>query len=203
MSKITTLFLDIGGVLLTNGWDSFAREKAIVQFKLDKEDFQKRHKQWYDEHEKGIITIDDYLNKVVFWTSRQFSMQQFKDFMLSQSQPKAEMLDFISHLKKEKNLRVAVVSNEGRYLAEYRIKKFNLTSFIDDFFISCFVGYQKPDPHIFKLALDVLQVPIEQVLYIDDRSNLIEAASKMGFCGIVHVSLDETKKHLAGLFACR
>ncbi len=201
MSQITTLFLDIGGVLLTNGWDHLAREKAILQFKLDKEDFEKRHKQWYDDHEKGKITIDDYLNKVVFWTPRQFSMQQFKDFMLMQSQAKKEMLEFISHLKKEKNLRVAAVSNEGRYLAEYRIKKFNLTSFIDDFFISCFVGYQKPDPHIFKMALDVLQVSIEQVLYIDDRPNLIEAASKMGFRGIVHVSLDETRKQLDSL--CR
>lgn len=196
---ITTLFLDIGGVLLTNGWDHLARRKAAEQFGLDEEDYQERHAQIYNLHETGKITLDEYLKNTVFWKKRDFTLQQFKDFMWAQSQPHPEMLDLMKQLKEQYSLKIALVSNEGRDLAEYRIKKFHLDAFADSFFVSCFVGFQKPDSHIYQMALDVLQVSPSQVFYIDDRQNLVDAAANLGIAGIVHSSFETTKQRLLSL----
>lgn len=196
MAKMSTLFLDIGGVLMTNGWDRHMREKAAHAFDIDLVDFEKRHRQFYDIYEKGNASLDDYLKQAIFWTERSFSLERFKEFMFAESKPYPDMIAFFTQIKREYGLRVAAVSNEGRELAEYRIKSANLTSFIDDFFISCFVGYQKPDSHIYRIALDVTQTAPKQAFYVDDRKELIEAASKMGIKGVIQTSLQETRKAL-------
>lgn len=172
------------------------REKAAHAFDIDLVDFEKRHHQFYDIYESGKASLDDYLKEVIFWTERGFSMEKFKEFMFSQSKPFPDMIAFFTQIKKEYGLRIAAVSNEGRALAEYRIKIANLTSFIDDFFISSFVGYQKPDPHIYLIALDVTQTLPKQAFYIDDRKELVEVASKLGIKGVVQTSLVETRKAL-------
>lgn len=198
---IDTLFLDVGGVLLTNGWDHVQRKEAADTFHIDWEEFQAKHKEYYDLHETDKLTLDQYLDRVIFWKPRDFTLAQFKDFMYAQSKPYKEMLEWIPKLKKQYNLRIALVSNEGRDLAEYRFKKFNFTSFVDDYFVSCFVYYQKPDPRIYKIALDVTQKPLENTVYIDDRENLIEAAAKLGFQGIAHKSYATTKEKLLALLS--
>lgn len=194
--KISTLFLDIGGVLMTNGWDHFAREKAIKEYQLEPAEFDYRHEQYFDLLEQDKITLDDYLERVVFWKDRSFSMANFKEFMFAQSKPYPDMIAFFKQLKRDYHLKVAVISNENRALSEYRINIGQLKSFVDAFFISAFVHYQKPDAHIFKIALDVLQLGSDEVFYIDDRKELIEAAAKMGIQGLVQSSLVETRKIL-------
>lgn len=197
MTEITTLFLDIGGVLLTNGWDHQARKKAIEHFNLNEREFDLLHKKFYDQHEKGELTLDQYLTETVFWKPRSFSRQEFKSFMERCSQPFLDVIEYITRLKKKYQLRLAVVSNEGRELTAYRIKTFGLENFIDDFFVSCFVGVQKPDPFIFHLALDVLQLQLEEVFYIDDRPHLIEAAANQGIRGVAFTTLADLKAHVS------
>ena len=194
--KITTLFLDIGGVILTNGWDHVSRMKAAKQFDLDWNEFDARHKKFYDMHEKGFITVDEYLDKVIFYIKRDFTHAQFKEFMQAQSLPFTDMLNYFTELKKKKKVKIVFLSNEGRFLAEYRIKKYQLAKLADLFIISCFVGLQKPDPHIYKLALDLTHTFPSEVAYIDDRANLIEAAKPIGFHEVQHVSLESTKEQL-------
>lgn len=193
---ITTLFLDIGGVLMTNGWDRHMREKASQAFDIDLVDFEKRHKEYYDIYEKGKESLDDYLRQVIFWTERGFSLEKFKEFMFAQSKPYPDMIAFFSQIKKEYNLRVVAVSNEGKELAEYRIKIAKLKTFMDDFFISAFVGYQKPDLHIYLNALNITQISPKEIFYVDDRKEHIEAAAKLGIRGVLHTSLLETGKAL-------
>lgn len=199
MAKITAIFLDIGGVILTNGWDHTMREKAAQKFDLDWNEFEERHKEFYDAHETGKTTLDEYLNKVVFWKPREFSLPRFKDYMFSQSKPHVEMINLICELKKKYHLKIIFVSNEGRDLAEYRIRTYRLASFGDCFCLSCFIHFQKPDPQFYRLALDICQVPNNQIIYIDDRENLIEAAEGMGIRGIKHTSVESTKQILLTL----
>lgn len=197
--KITTLFLDIGGVILTNGWDRHCREKAAQQFGIDYEEYENKHKEYYNLHETGRLSLEEYLKKSLLWKDRNFSLQQFKDFMYSQSKPIPDMINFLFQIKEEYALRISFVSNEGRELAEYRIKTFNLKKLGDDFFISCFVGYQKPDPHIYQMALDVTQTALNEVLYIDDRPNLIEAAQKIGLQSVENTNFDVTTTKILSL----
>lgn len=195
-SKIRALFLDIGGVLLSNGWDRRARERAIVKFNLDKIDFDERHNLAYGTYEEGKLTLDEYLGHIVFYKSRSFTADNFKAFMLEQSQSFPDMIDLICRLKKHYQMKIYAVNNEGRELNKFRIERFKLNEFFDAFISSCYVGCRKPDPEIFRLALDISQVPADQILYIDDRPLFVEAARALGISGITHEGFEITRKAL-------
>ena len=196
--KITTLFLDIGGVLLTNGWDREAREEAAKHFNLDLQELNARHQQTFDTYEVGKTSLEEYLQRVVFYKKHKFTIEEFRTFMFMQSKAYPGMIDLICRLKEKYRLKIAVVSNEGRELTEYRIKKFKLGSFVDFFISSCFVHLRKPDQDIYRLALDVAQEPTSQVLYIEDRPMFIQVAADLGIRGICHSSFEATCKELAG-----
>jgi putative hydrolase of the HAD superfamily len=198
-SSITTLFLDIGGVLLTNGWDHTIRAYAADKFSLDYEEMNERHHLTYDTYEEGKLSLDDYLNRVVFHQERSFSREEFKAFMYAQSQPFPEMIDLMRRLKNQYGLQVAAVSNEGRELTVYRVQQFKLGTIIDFFVSSCFVHYRKPDADIYRIALDIAQVHPEQVVYIDDRAMFIEVAQGLGIRSIIHSGYESTQKTLETL----
>lgn len=172
------------------------REQAARKFNLDWQAFEEGHRRNYALYESDKITIDEYLKRTIFYDQRNFTPEEYKNHMLTFSQPIPEMINFIKDLKMQYGFRIAAVSNEGRYAAEYRIKTFDLASFIDDFFISCFVGFQKPDPAIYRMALEVTQTPLENVVYLDDRPNLVEAAEQLGIRGIANTSVEDVREKL-------
>lgn len=193
---ITTLFLDIGGVLLTNGWDRGMRILASEKFGLDYTEMDERHHLTFDTYEEGKLLLDEYLHRVVFYQERSFSVEEFKTFMYAQSQPFPEMIELMRKLKTRHSLQVAAVSNEGRELTTYRVQQFKLGTFIDFFISSCFVHYRKPDADLYHIALDIAQVSTEQVVYIDDRAMFVEVAQGLGIQGIIHRSYETTQKAL-------
>jgi len=194
--SINTIFTDIGGVLLTNGWDRGSRRRAIDLFKLDPEETEERHHLTFDTYEVGKITQDEYLDRVVFYKKRSFSRRQFRQFMYDQSKPFPEMLALLSRLKKKYGFKIAVVSNEGRELAEYRIKQFNLNALADFFIVSSFVHFRKPDADIFRIALDTAQVKPQQVIYIEDRTMFVQVAKGLGIHGLRHIDHKTTCEKL-------
>ena len=193
---ITTLFLDIGGVLLTNSWDQKTRRLAAEKFKLDYDEMNERHHLTFDTYEEGKLSLDDYLERVIFYQERSFSRQEFMEFLYGQFSPFPQMIDLISGLKSRYNLQVAAVSNEGREFTLYRVQQFGLRAFIDFFISSCFVHFRKPDEDVYRMALDIAQVRPEQVVYIDDRAMFVEVANKMGIKGILHTDYETTRKAL-------
>jgi putative hydrolase of the HAD superfamily len=197
--SITTLFLDIGGVLLTNGWDNKGRKRAADKFDLDYDEMNERHHLTFDTYEEGKLSLDEYLGRVVFYQARSFSREEFKAFMYAQSQPFPEMIELMCSLKTQYGLQVAAVSNEGRELTVYRVQQFKLGTFIDFFVSSCFVHYRKPDADIYRIALDIAQVIPQQVVYIDDRPMFVEVAQGLGLRGILHKGLEPTQKALEAI----
>lgn len=185
-TPVTALFLDIGGVMLTNGWDRRSREAAAKKFGLDIDELNDRHRMTFDTYEAGKLSLDEYLKRTVFCQQQPFSMDEFKAFMYDQSLAYPEMIELVKALKARYGLRIAVVNNEGRELNEHRIKTFHLGEFVDFFISSCFVHFRKPDADIWKVALDIAQVPTEEVVYIDDRAMFVQVAQGLGLRGIVH-----------------
>jgi putative hydrolase of the HAD superfamily len=196
---ISCLFLDIGGVLLTNGWDRRGRVRAAEEFDLDLNELEDRHRLMFDTYETGKLTLQEYLNCLVFYRKRPFSPAAFRDFMFAQSRPFPRMIDLIRCLKEQHNLKIAVVSNEGRELNQYRIRKFRLHSFVDCFISSNFVHLRKPDPDIYRMALDMTQVPVGSVFYIEDRPLFVQVAETLGIRGIQHMNYRATRSRLAEL----
>jgi putative hydrolase of the HAD superfamily len=196
-SKITTLFLDIGGVLLTDGWGLDYRSAAAKAFELDPKELETRHHQAFDTYEVGKLSLDDYLKQVVFHQKRPFTRSQFKGFMLAQSRPYPQMIALIRGLKAKHGMRILVVSNEGRELNVHRIRKFKLDAFVDAFISSCFVHLRKPDPEIFRLALDIAQVPPQHVLYIENTPMFVQVAEDLGIPSLLHTDYASTCRKLA------
>jgi putative hydrolase of the HAD superfamily len=196
---ITTLFIDLGGVLLTNGWDRHSRDLAAQTFNLDRKEMDERHHLTFDTYEAGKLTLDQYLSRVVFYEKRGFSDQEFRDFMFNQSKAFPEMIDLVRTLKAQYKLKIAVVNNEGRELNERRIQTFKLNSFVDFFISSCIVHVRKPDEDIYRIALDIAHVPPEQVAYLDDRLMFVQVAETLGIRGIHHTDYASTIEKFATL----
>jgi len=194
---ITTLFLDVGGVLLTNGWGHQSRALAAKTFDLNLDEMEDRHHLTFDTYEVGKVTLEEYLSRTVFYEERPFTRDQFRQFMFAQSQPYPEMIALVRNLKSWHKLRIAVVNNEARELNSHRIQTFKLDEFVDFFTSSCFVHFRKPDADIFRLALDIAQVPPEQVVYIDDQPLFVQIAEGLGIRGIRHADYQSTCEQLA------
>ncbi len=193
----STLFLDIGGVLLTNGWDRNSRMKAAEMFGLDYEELNERHHLTYDTYESGKISLDEYLDRVVFYEERSFSHDDFRTFIFGQSKSYPKMIDLVKSLKGKYNLKVGVISNEGREVNDYRIKNFGLRNFVDFFIASSFVHIRKPDRDIYRIAVDVAQVSPEDSVYVDDRAMFVQVAAGLGLRAIRHKTYEETMSALA------
>ena len=196
-TAITCLFLDIGGVLLTDGWDHHARKRAAMNFKLELSEMEERHQLNVGTYEEGKITLEEYLGRVIFYQKRSFTREQFRSFMFAQSKPYPEMIELVSQLKVRHGLKITVVSNEGRELNAHRIQKFKLDRFVDFFISSCFVHVRKPDADIFRLALDIALTPVQQIVYIDNTPMFVQIMEDLGIHSILHTDYRSTCTKLA------
>lgn len=180
MRELTTLFWDIGGVILTNGWDRPSRREAAELFHMDWEDFQDRHDLSFPAFETGAITLDQYLDRTVFCRPQRFTREEFTAFMFAQSREYPETRAILANVAKSGRYLLAAINNEPRELNEYRIEAFQLRRDFSLFFSSCYVGLRKPDEALYRLALEVTQRPAEQCLVIDDRPLNLENSHKLG-----------------------
>jgi putative hydrolase of the HAD superfamily len=179
-NNVTTLFWDVGGVILSNGWDEHARELAAQRFQLDMADFEARHEAAFPAYEEGHTSLDEYLKQVIFYRARPFSIEEFTNFILAGSCEKVETRPILDELTRSKKYLMAVLNNEGRELNDYRIEKFDLAHNFTLFFSSCNVGLRKPGEAIYRLALDVVRRPPVECIFIDDRPENLVAPQKLG-----------------------
>ncbi len=196
---ITTLFLDIGDVLLTDGWDRHARKRAAATFTLNLAEINERHHMTFETFEDGNLTLDEYLDLVIFYEKRPFSRTKFRSFMFAQSKPCPGMIELFAQIKVRHGLKIIALSNEARELNAYRIRTFKLNKLMDAFVSSCFVQIRKPDAAIFRLALDIAQKPIREIVYIDNTPMFVHIAETLGIQGILHTDYESTRAKLAAL----
>jgi putative hydrolase of the HAD superfamily len=196
---ITCAFLDVGDVLLTDGWDHLARKQAAKHFKLEGAEMEVRHHLTFEVFEVGRLTLEEYLNLVVFYKKRSFTRNQFRQFMFAQSKPFPEMIDLVIQLKQNLGLKIVIVSNESREMNAFRSSKFGLDKLSDCFVSSSFVHMRKPDVEIFQLALDLAQVRPENAIFIDNTPMFIQIAESLGIQGILHTDCKSTRAKLSHL----
>jgi putative hydrolase of the HAD superfamily len=196
MSQIPHLFFDIGGVLLTNAWDTPARKLAAQEFDLDYPEFQTRHEMLKTAFETGRLSLDSYLRKAIFYKPRGFSGDDFKTFMYAQSQSLGESLDWLRGLAASCKYRLYTLNNESRELHEYRVRTFRLDEIFGSFLTSCYLGSAKPDESIYTAALGIAACSREQAIFIDDRPLNIEPALALGLRAVQYQGLDSLRAFL-------
>ena len=197
--KPSHLLTDLGGVLLTNGWDRNTRRRVAEQFHVDSAVMEECHNLTYDTYESGKTDIWTYLQRVIFFESRSYTPQQVLDFILDQAQPMPETIALVKELKARHGVKVGVVSNEGRELGEDRVRRFGLSEFVDFFVISGCVGLRKPDTAIWRLALDLAQAAPEQAAYLEDRRMFVDVAAGLGLRAVWHRDAASTRAALAAM----
>lgn len=196
MPKITTLFWDIGGVILTNGWDRESRKEAAATFHLDWEEFEDRHDLSFPAFDSGLITLNEYLDRTLFYRARPFSREEFTAFMFAQSKEYPETRAVLDEVTNTKRYFVAALNNEPLELNQYRIEAFDLRRNFLVFFSSCYVRARKPEETIFRVALEVTQRPPEQCLFIDDRPLNLEGPRRLGMNTIHYQSAEQLRAEL-------
>ncbi len=199
MSAIRAIFWDVGGVLLTNAWDHTQRNAALEHFHLDEEEFHDRHEMVVSSFERGKITLDEYLDRTVFYRPRPFAHEQFRDFMFTLSQPLPGVLEFALALSASSKYFMGTINNESRELNAYRIEKFGMRRIFRVFVSSCFVGLRKPERDIYRLALETTQFPGEECCFIDDRALNLECAAKLGMKTIEMNGVEQLRAELETL----
>lgn len=199
LSDIHAIFWDVGGVLLTNAWDRTQRTTALDHFHLDEEEFHDRHEMLVSSFERGKITLEEYLDRTVFYRPRPFSHDAFRDYMFSLSQPFPEVLQFAQALTDSGKYFMGTINNESRELNYFRIEKYGLRKIFRVFFSSCFVGLRKPERDIYRLALETTQIPAEACCFIDDRVLNLECAAKLGMRTIEMQKLEQLQAELGKL----
>ena len=197
MPKVTTLFWDIGGVVLTNGWDRESRKEAAAAFRLDWEEFQDRHDLSFPAFDTGQITLNEYLDRTLFYRARSFTREEFTAFMFAQSKEYPGTRAILDKIAGSQKYFVGAINNEPLELNQYRIEAFHLRRDFLVFFSSCYLHSRKPEEAIFRIALEVSQRPPEECLFIDDRALNLESPRRLGMNTIHHQGAEQLRSELA------
>ncbi len=197
MPEVTALFWDLGGVVLTNGWDRTARRQAVEQFRLDWDEFEDRHELLLNGFETGEISLSEYLQRTVFYRERPFTRDDFKKFIFECSQPLPESLEVLSEVVNTKKYFVAALNNESTEINEYRIDTFRLRRYFESFFSSCYLGVRKPDDGIYRRALSITHRKPAECIFIDDRGLNLECAKELGMQVIHFRNANQLRQSLA------
>src|SRR6478672_11257061 len=169
MFPFDVILFDVGGVLLTNGWDTRERALAAEHFHLNLPELEARHHSVFGNWERGLISRDAYLDAAVFYQPRSFTREEFFNFVLAQSQwlPNGA-IGILKQLVASNKCMVGALNNEARETNEYRFATFGLREYFKVALSSCYLGMRKPDLAIYQRALDILGRPAERILFIDD-----------------------------------
>jgi putative hydrolase of the HAD superfamily len=199
VSAIRAIFWDVGGVLLSNAWDHTQRLSTLEHFGLDEQEFHSRHEMVVSSFERGKISLDEYLDRTVFYRDRSFTRDEFRDYMFSLSQPIPEVLAFALALASSGKYFMSTINNESRELNLYRIEEFGLREIFRLFVSSCFVGLRKPESGIYRLAIEITQINPEECCFIDDRVLNLECAAKLGMRTIQMQTPEQLRSDLGKL----
>ncbi|HXR17196.1 MAG TPA: HAD family phosphatase [Terriglobales bacterium] len=199
MSGISAIFWDVGGVLLSNAWDHEERRQALQQFALDEVEFESRHEMLVSSFERGKISLQEYLERTIFYRPRSFTLEAFEQYMYSLSQADPQTLQLARELSKSCKYLMSTINNESKELNLFRIQTFGLREIFNLFVSSCFVGLRKPEEGIYRLALEITQRPPEECCFIDDRPLNLDSASRLGMHVIRMENAEQLRQELQKL----
>ncbi|PYS24300.1 MAG: hypothetical protein DMF72_05630 [Acidobacteria bacterium] len=193
---ITTIFFDIGGVLLTDGWGHASRRAAAEKFGLDWDEYSERHEKVAHAIETNRLALERYLDRAIFYRPRSFTREEFSDFIFAQSQAKPDSLKLAEELAQSGRYFMATLNNEILELNVFRIEKFGLARYFSVFFSSCFLGLRKPDEAIYRMVLQITQRAPQECLFIDDREVNLECPRELGINTILFKAAAQLRTEL-------
>ena len=168
-------------------------------FGFDLDDFESRHGRMVTDLETGRLALDDYLDNTIFYQAREFTKDALKAFVFEHSQANPDAIALIGELARSRKYLLATLNNESLELNQYRIDRFELRKYFTVFFSSCYLGVLKPDPLIYRRALQMTQRAPEECAFIDDRAGNLKPARELGIHAIQYRDARQLREELTAL----
>jgi putative hydrolase of the HAD superfamily len=198
--EIETIFWDIGGVLLTNGWDKDQRADVLCRLGVDLEDYESRHDAANFYWERGLSTAKRFFDQTVFTEPRDFSFEDLWSLVCAESRVlHPECFDILGTLAADGRFKIATLNNESRELNDHRVEAFQLRDYFDYFICSGYVHEMKPDAAIYRSAIEISGYRAEQAIFIDDKQENCDAAMGLDMQAIRFESPAQLRDALAQL----
>jgi putative hydrolase of the HAD superfamily len=198
--EIRAIYWDIGGVLLTNGWDHEERARVLGQFAIPRDEYESRHDAANDLWERGELSDDEFLKQTVFFKERSFTPAQFLQALREQSKwLPGGAKNVIAAARQHSGLKMAMLNNESGPLNDFRIESFGLAQYFDGFFCSAYIAMRKPDPRMFRAGAAMLDFSPEECAFVDDREKNCAAAAEVGMHAIQYKGEEQLTKALGAL----
>ena len=182
---VETVFFDLGGVLLSNGWDPVQRATVLPKFDVSLEEYEARHEAANYFWERGLKDAHWFFEQTVFYEPRSFTFDELWAEVEGQSSVLyPETYEIIAKIRRTGRYKVATLNNESRELNDYRVRAFDLRSSFDFFVCSGYVHEMKPHPDIYRSALEISGTTAGASVFIDDKQENCEAAREAGMQAI-------------------
>ncbi len=129
--------------------------------------------------DEGKISSHEFVDRAIKSLSLPITLQEFQTVWNEMFTENPGMEDLLKQIKSR--YPVFVISDTNALHFEFVKEHFSILQWVDQFILSYEVGVRKPHPKIFEEALRRSGTTAEKAFFVDDRKEIIEAASKMGF----------------------
>lgn len=198
---IRAVFFDLGGVIVRTEYQA-PRQRLAERFGMDYEDIDKivfggGVNGSAARASIGEITEEQHWHNVMKTLKLPVSeYERVRDEFFAGDVIDREILNFLRSLKP--GYKTGLISNAWSGLRGYIVRE----KFDDAFHhmvISAEVGVAKPDPKIYHIALEQLQVQAKEAVFVDDVLENIEVCEKVGMKGIHFKDADQAIKEIKEL----
>ena len=185
-NKYDSILCDLGNVLVN--FDHRIAVKKILHCTRKNE--QDIYQLFFDsgitkDYEEGKIETLDFYHRVKDSLSLGMSYEEFLpawNDIFFETPLNKKIQNFLKKIKTK--YKIAMISNINESHYEFLRQKMPIFAEFNKLILSYEVGFRKPALEIYNAALESLSASASRAFYIDDRADLIEAASRFGIKGI-------------------
>ena len=179
--QISTIFFDVGGVLLTDFIEAKVMDLA-KKYRVDSNVLLKAKQKYRPLADEGRISDPEFWQQVL----KSVNVTAVEnDWNLDAYMEEIDGGIEIARKLKQNGYQIAILSNDSKQMSAQRRKKYGFDDLFHNIFISYMYGVIKPDPEIFKIALNELNVLPQQCVFLDDRKDNVKSSQQLGIQSVL------------------
>jgi putative hydrolase of the HAD superfamily len=193
MSRVEAVISDFGGVLTSPLMDSFAAFQDSSGISLESLGSAMAAVAGrigvnpLFELETGRMSEQSFLRAVsdelTAQLGRPIELHGFGERYFEHLHPNERMIDYMRELKR-RGYRLAICTNNVREWEQLWRAKLPVDEIFDEVVDSAFVGARKPEPRIYEITLERLEVRAGAALFVDDVELNCSAARELGMSAV-------------------
>lgn len=194
MIKVVTFDLD--GVYFLKGKENFIAN--LVKLGVPEDEARRvffKSNQMNEQYKRGLMTGEEYWQWALKEWGLKMSVKEVVDLLISgyDVNKKAQKL---ARKLRQKGIKTALCSNNFPERVKGLNKRFDFLKEFDVMVLSYEIGALKPEKKIYKELIRQSGVKPEEILYSDDRQDVIEAAKSLGVNAFFYEKFEDFERNL-------